>query len=660
MSRPLVLGNGNVVVCIDKYAQIKNFYYPYPGKEDHVKGHHHKIGVWVEGSFSWTTAPGWNISIKYKKNSLVGETFLTNNSLGVELVINDIVHPEKNIFLKKIKVKNLSNQKKNVRLFLNQHFNIAGENIGDTVFFHPYTNSLVSYQGKRYFLINGFYKKQGFFQYATGAAREGSKEGTFRDAENGWLSGNPIEHGSVDSTVSFDLNLFPGKEETLFFWITIGKNLEEVKTLNRFTLRKTPNQLLLDTEKYWLKWIKRINLDFLNLDKSIVDLFKKSLLIIKTHTSPNGAIIASLDTESMGLKKDNYSYMWPRDGAMISRALDKTGYTEITDAFFNFCKDVISKDGFLYHKYLPDKSIGSSWHPWLKGDKIQLPIQEDETALILRSLWKGYKQNKRRKMLKELYAPLIRKAANFLVDFRDKSTNLPKESYNLWEDKLGVHTFTSCTVYAGLMSAHYFAKEMNKVRDAGKYLKAAKEVKEAILKYLYDRDKGIFVNRIYQDEKGKWNIDHTADISTVYGLFKYRVLDVHDERLTRTMETVLSKLSCPHHSKGFLRFENDNYFRINNSYSGNPWFIASHWVAEYYIIKAKKLDDLKPALEIFDWTVKHALPSGILSEQLDPFTGNSLSYTPLMWSHASFVVAVIEYLKKKKELERNKRTRKRV
>ena len=38
------------------------------------------------------------------------------------------------------------------------------------------------------------------------------------------------------------------------------------------------------------------------------------------------------------------------------------------------------------HKYRPDKSLGSSWHPWVRNGKPELPIQEDETALVIYAL----------------------------------------------------------------------------------------------------------------------------------------------------------------------------------------------------------------------------------------------------------------------------------
>lgn len=44
------------------------------------------------------------------------------------------------------------------------------------------------------------------------------------------------------------------------------------------------------------------------------------------------------------------------------------------------------------HKYNPDSSVGSSWHPWVDGQgKKQLAIQEDETALVLYTLWHHHK-----------------------------------------------------------------------------------------------------------------------------------------------------------------------------------------------------------------------------------------------------------------------------
>ena len=49
---------------------------------------------------------------------------------------------------------------------------------------------------------------------------------------------------------------------------------------------------------------------------------------------------------------------------------------------------------------------------------------------------------------------------------------------------------------------------------------------------------------------------------------------------------------------------------------GNPWFICTLWLADYYIARAKTVAELKAALPIFEWTAAHALESGVLAEQV--------------------------------------------
>jgi GH15 family glucan-1,4-alpha-glucosidase len=44
--------------------------------------------------------------------------------------------------------------------------------------------------------------------------------------------------------------------------------------------------------------------------------------------------------------------------------------------------------------------------------------------------------------------------------------------------------------------------------------------------------------------------------------------------------------------------------------------------------------------------VRHARPSGVLSEQLHPFGERPISVCPLSWSHAEVIITVIDYLDK--------------
>jgi len=44
------------------------------------------------------------------------------------------------------------------------------------------------------------------------------------------------------------------------------------------------------------------------------------------------------------------------------------------------------------------------------------------------------------------------------------------------------------------------------------------------------------------------------------------------------------------------------------------------------------------------------LPSGVMAEQLHPYTGEPLSVSPLTWSHAAYVRVVREYLDRTAQL----------
>jgi GH15 family glucan-1,4-alpha-glucosidase len=106
------------------------------------------------------------------------------------------------------------------------------------------------------------------------------------------------------------------------------------------------------------------------------------------------------------------------------------------------------------------------------------------------------------------------------------------------------------------------------------------------------------------------------------------------------------------------RYENDTYQRdqrITQQITGNPWFICTLWFANYLAEKASDEKDLSQAMEIMKWVSVHALPSGVLAEQIHPMTGEPISVSPLTWSHATFVAAtqhIIHRLSKMKVCER--------
>lgn len=52
---------------------------------------------------------------------------------------------------------------------------------------------------------------------------------------------------------------------------------------------------------------------------------------------------------------------------------------------------------------------------------------------------------------------------------------------------------------------------------------------------------------------------------------------------------------------------------------GNPWFISTLWLLEYYIIRAESYKELRVAVPYLEWCAKNALSSGVLAEQVHPY-----------------------------------------
>lgn len=650
MPKSLAFGNGSTLITTDKFGRVRDLYFPYVGLENHIGGHYvHKIGVWVEGQFSWTDDQTWNIDIRSDVAN-TGISSFYSSRLGVELNFTDVLDNQRNILLRKIKVQNKTDRDREIRVFFNHQYEIYHSENLDTAFYDPMTNTVIHYEGRRAFLMNASHDGRGFDDYTVGIFEIEGKEGTYRDAEDGVLSKNAIEHGRVDSTIGVTMHIGAQSVDTFHYWLAVGHSIEEVKVLNQYVLQNSPDGMMKTTRDYWHAWVERNNWNFYGLGDTLIDLFKKSQFLLRSHIDRHGGVIASGDSDMLQGGRDTYAYVWPRDSAIVATTLDWIGDRHSARQFFMFCNKAITDDGYLMHKYRADGSLGSSWHGWLVDGKPQLPIQEDETALILWALWEHWLVSKDIDFIESIYDSFIKKAAVFLTSYRDPYSGLPKPSYNLWEEKFGVHTYTAASTYAGLKAAARFAEILGRERSEHNFDRIAEDMREAIVKHLYNIENGSFYRSLIIDPRGMTVYDRTIDSSSAYGIFIFGVLPPEDERLMKAMKLTKERLTVHTPVGGIARYENDKYFQSGYDQPGNPWFITTLWYTQYAIALAKNDRDLDIVREELNWVERNALRSGILSEQLNPYTGGQLSAAPLTWSHAEYIRTIIMYMKRLGEL----------
>ena len=672
MPRDLPLGNGSLLAAFDENYQIRDLYWPHVGQENHALGHPFRLGVWVEGIFRWLDDRAWERDLRYEHERMVTAVGLKHPDLDISIHATDAVDFHENLLVRRFEVTNILDKAQEVRLFFHHDFHIMGNETGDTAYYEPERRAVIHYKGPRWFLINGAVEVKegepgpewepardsapgivvGVHQWACGLKEIHNLQGTWRDAEDGQLSGNAVAHGSVDSTAGFSLLVPPGQTRTLYYWMAVAADFESVALINRLVRQRGPQTFIDRTANFWRLWLTRHLPDLEPLSHEVCDLYQRSLLIIRTQIDNDGAIIAANDSDIATSVSDTYSYMWPRDGALVAHALNQAGYLDLPRAFFHFCQRALTSEGYLLHKFNPDGTLASSWHPWFRNGRKELPIQEDETALVLWALWGHFERFGDVFFIKPLYRKLICPMADFLVDFRDPDTNLPLPSYGLWEEKRGVLSWTAAATWGGLIAGANFAEAFGEWERGQRYRQAAEEIKLAVEKYLWQPDRNCFAKMLFETPDGSLHIDRTIDAS-ISGLWQFGMYAPDDPKIVASMQAVRRSLWVKTNVGGIARYEDDRYHQVSQDIEnvpGNPWFITTLWLAEWYASTARTLDELQPAMELLLWAAQHALPSGVLAEQVHPYTNTPLSVSPLTWSHAVFVSTVLAYLKARERL----------
>ncbi len=605
MPRPLTFGNPLMHVGIDGRYWIRDLHTSRPGGhlENHLNGHPIRLGFWTPLGFSWTDDPEWQIEMR--REGGVGITRLRHPGLGIDVTVSDaLVGP---VYSRRFEFAAGGE----VRLFTSHDLRLCESDVGDTALYHPGIDALVHYKGRVWVGFTARTATGGLDGYGTGIKGFNGLEGTWRDAEDGVLEGVPISQGAVDSTLAVHLESAAG--QWIEWAMAVGGSAQELEGLLSSWPTLPPiadfgggagitgkGACATGVPERW-RW-----------------LFEASLDQIAAHAHGGGAILASLDSDILATNRATYAYVWPRDGALVAQTLDRAGRPGIATAFFEFAAEIIERDGpRLYQKYHVDGSLGASWHPWVDGPR---PHQGDQLPLVLHALATHPGA---------VVAPeTVCAAAKFLLADRDSATGLPRPSYDLWEERLGTHTFTVAAVIAGLRGA-------GKLLGDPVYTHASDAMATALEAHLVNPETGTLCRGL--DPAGKPDPAPDASLLMVPLL---GALPFDHPAVAATLAWVEEELWVRSEVGGVARYPGDYYFRSSESYPGNPWVITSLWLARCL---CRMPQGRLRAKELIDWAAARAHATGALPEQVHPETGEVLGVSPLVWSHAEFVQAVLDY-----------------
>ncbi len=609
-----IVGNKNMLASFTKKGELIRLLYPSMDYRQFIDFFH--VGIKINDSALIYLHDDINnvYNQKYIEDTNILKTEIINTYFKIDIIQTDFVCVNKNSLIKKYKFINKNN------INLNVNFAIH--------------SSLVTNQNNQ---VTGYYRENSLIQYM--------HDYTFSIVSKNKVLGSQINNNSQtisegiigdkdyigmssDSSICYEIGeLQPGEEKEIDILICINntsdiKNIEtEIENASKTDIKKE----LEIAKKHWRKYLREHdtvglpthNSEYMDLLNKI---YKRSILLFPLLTNiETGGISAAVEIDENKTQCGRYSFCWPRDGIFITNALDILNMKKESEKFYkNFCKITQSKNGRWEQRFYTDGNLAPCWG-----------YQIDETASVVYGIYNHYKRTKNIKFLKdtlkmcEMATKYLKKYINNILE------NIEEEykSYDIWEENEGIHTYSLTAIFSAFQAMIEINKliipefqenrlKIEKINKENLELeKYIVDIKDYILKNLYDNDKKTFVR----------NKDRKIDISLLGLVTPFEMFAPKEKKILNTVEKI--DLTLRTYTGGYLRYEGDNYA------GGNPWVIANLWMAKYYLKQGSK----KKAKECFEFVVKTATELGFLGEQIDNKTMKANWVIGLGWSHAMFI-----------------------
>jgi glucoamylase len=602
-----VLGNNRMLATIGKHGELRYLFWPTIDYPQHVRGSLPGLFYSSKGEnrFDWLTDPAWAKKQEYLPETNIACTFFRHqNNPYLNIILTDAVLLDSDALIRQFVIQNFSDDEVFLRLFYYNDLAISESPIDDAACYLADDDAILHYKRNFHFAYTGTLLSSG---HQCGVHGENSD--SFRDVYNSKLSGGSLTlyDGSrdVNSCLSWDIpNLRPNESKTLAVIIAMASTEKDVLEILGKCKNESLEKQISGTEEFWKEWIANFKTD--NLEAQSGSMTKRSLLTLKLLTvKSHGGIIAApcMDPE--------YRFCWPRDATYVAYAFDRCGYHEEAKRFYKWCTKAQEPEGGLYQRYYIGVRLkGPCWSS-----------QIDEIATVLWGMGKHFELTGDRGFVRSVWNS-VRKAADFLATQVSESNGLV-ETVGLWEEKFGGHTYSNAAVYAGLKSSVALAKVMGKDDLGSAWDQNAVNLRESLLNLSWDAQ----LNRFIKTTAPR---DENLDISLLSLSYPFDVLPADDERIKKTAVAIESAFKFK--SGGLGRYPFDDY------YGGNPWILTTLWLALYY----EKVGELGKAEQLIRWALDHSTELGLLSEQIDKENGAPISAIPLAWSHAFFILSVLD------------------
>ncbi len=649
MNRELLVGNGDFLAGFDSQYQLRELYFPRVGDRNCIGPFGSQFILGSGSRYAPTTDPSYRIRIRYLKETLCSSVSLANNRLQVVLHCSDAVDYQFPILVRRIRLRNLVDYTRTISIYHHQNFHLAdcSQSVSTQCHYDKVPQSLVHHAGGRSLSVT-FWNQFEPVVIAHSFALPEELHETMSVPDPG-----PSRGGLFDESQSYikaQLRL-DGFQEGELYLVIIAADCEEELVRGRKALETLgPEELLNRTAAYWRRWVSAADINFGHLPARVEDLHKRSLLLIRSHTNNHGSIITDFELDDQGVPQKGYARLIP--ASLAALAMDVAGQPDAARGFHQMIASSFARDGQLADRYAPDGSAASV--PPAGSDSAAHPQPLLEGAILLDALWQHYRRYRDTEYFRTLWPELILPQAQEIAKQIDPATGLPPATWDVWRRDVSISLFTTCSLYAGLIAARYFAACFSDAAHATRYGVLAEKVKDAIEGRFYSQELGRFVRTLIPGRHSDvFGHDSMLD-SSLFGVSRFGVLPAEDPRVVSTIAAVSDQLWVRTPVGGLTRFEGDMTtepsVQMLRGIPGNPSCTATLWLAQYLIAKAQTVDELKQAIPLLEWIITNTGATGLISETAGSTGDAESAHRPSIWSHAEFVLAVAGYLERLEQL----------
>lgn len=427
-------------------------------------------------------------------------------------------------------------------------------------------------------------------------------------------------HLSTDAPLDYVLNETSFElREPLHFVLSYGVPF-------RGSLRFEVQEQLERTTAYWRNWAKHCSIPF-EFQNEVL----RAALTLKLHIyEDTGAIIAATTTSipegpEPGRNWD-YRYCWLRDAYFVVTALNRLGQFEEMEAFVKYLQNICASEpsrtlqpvyGIAGERELVEREL-----PWLSGFGGFGPVRVGNAA---------YKQEQH-----DVYGEMVLAIAPTFFDRRMDRTDLTQALRNV-EQLVGQAILTFEQPDAGIWEFRkerqhsFFSKLMNwaavdrGVRIAGhigrpdlvqEWAPARDRMREAIERGGWNEFVGYYTQSFGGDSPDAANL-----LIPAVNFASFR-----DERVQRTIDAYERRLRV---GRGVYRYRTPDDFGVPKT----TFTICAFWLVDALWGIGRKTE----ARELFSSVVHKANHVGILSEDMDPESGELWGNFPQTYSHVGLI-----------------------